>query len=116
MHELHSFIDVAEDQGVIGRGLGGEYLDLSARLGQSGTACRRRNEVVDCRRWWSCFETGLNDEEGTVKSVRRIVEAAETLYVTKTKDHRELDLLAAMLNEYADEGEGWDPPKSAASW
>jgi hypothetical protein len=50
----------------------------------------------------------VNDEEGTIKTVRRIVEAADTLYVTKTNDHRELDRLAVMLNEYADESGEWD--------
>jgi hypothetical protein len=39
------------------------------------------------------------------------VEAADTLYVTKTKGHHELDRLAAMLNEYADGGEEWDHAK-----
>jgi hypothetical protein len=45
---------------------------------------------------------------GTVNTVRRIVEAADTLYATDAKDHHELDRVAAMLNEYADEGREWD--------
>jgi hypothetical protein len=54
------------------------------------------------------FETGPNDEEGTVNTMRRIVEAADTLYTTEAKDHHKLDRLATMLNEYAGEGREWD--------
>lgn len=107
--ELHSFIDVAEDQGVIGRA------DSEASITIYPLALGHPEPLVAVETKWSIvvgggvvFETGLNDEEGTVKTVRRIVEAADMLYVTKTKDNFELDRLVAMLNEYADEGEEWD--------
>lgn len=107
--ELHSFIDVAEDQGVIGR------KDSEASISIYPLAKGNPMPLVAVETKWSIvvggeavFETGLNDEEGTVRTVRRIVEAADMLYVTKTKDHHELDRLTTMLNEYADEGEEWD--------
>lgn len=85
--ELHSFIDVAEDQGVIGR------KDPEASISIYPLAQGHPVPLIAVETKWSIavggeavFETGLNDEEGTVKTVRRIVEAADTLYVTKTKE------------------------------
>ncbi|HKT83345.1 MAG TPA: hypothetical protein VJQ84_05855 [Solirubrobacterales bacterium] len=110
--ELHSFIDVAEDQGVIGRA------DSEASITIYPLALGHPEPLVAVETKWSIvvgggvvFETGLNDQEGTVKTVRGIVEAADMLYVAKTKDNIELDRLAAMLNEYADEGKEWDQTK-----
>jgi len=107
--ELHSFIKEAENQDVIA----GEHWAVSISI--YPLACGNPVPLVAVETGWSIFvgggvvgATGPNDQEGTVNTMRRIVEAADTLYVTKTKDHRELNRLATMLNEYADEGKEWD--------
>jgi hypothetical protein len=107
--DLHSFIREAEDQGLIAGG------DCAASISVYRLACGSPIPLIALETKWSVivggevvFGTATNDEEGPVETLRGIVEAANRLYASKTKDHRELDRLATMLNEFADDGKEWD--------
>ena len=107
--ELHGFIDDALGQGVIGREdsmVGIAIYPLALGEPEPLVAVHTSRSIVVGGSVF--FEIGPNDEEGTVNTVRRIVEAADSLYASEAKDHHELDRLAAMLNEYADEDREWD--------
>jgi len=107
--ELHSFIDSAVAQGVIGREDSGVSISIyPLAIGEPEPLVAVQTSRPIVVGGAVLFETGPNDEEGTVSTVRRIVEAADTLYAADAKDYHELDRLAVMLNEYADEGEEWD--------
>ncbi len=107
--DLYSFIGEAEDQDLIGGG------DCAASISVYRLACGSPIPLIALETKWSVivggevvFGTATNDEEGTVDTLRGIVEAANALYTSKAKDHCELDRLALMLNEYADEDREWD--------
>lgn len=107
--DLLSFIEEAESQSVIA----GENRVTSISIYR--LACGSPIPMIAVETRWSVvvggevvFGAGANDEEGTVDTMRGIVEAANRLYASKTKDHRELDRLARMLNEFADDGKEWD--------
>lgn len=107
--ELHDFIGEAETQGVVGRE------DSAVCIAIHPLALGEPEPLVAVRTSRSIvvggsvlFETGPDEVEGTVGTMRRIVEAADAIYAAETKDHHQLDRLASMLNEYADEGREWD--------
>jgi hypothetical protein len=107
--DLHSFIGEAEDQELIAGG------DSTASISAYRLACSSPIPLIAIETKWSVvaggaivFGTATNDEEGTVDTLKGIVEAANALYAAKTKDHRELDRLAAKVSEYADDENEYD--------
>lgn len=107
--DLRYFIGEAEDQEVIAGP------DNTASISFYRLACSSPIPLIAVETKWSVivggevvFGTAANDEEGTVDTLRGLVEAANALYASKTKDHRVLDRLALMINEYAEEGREWD--------